>query len=181
MVSEPSDSGPSVVFRAAVPSDAAAVAAYHQRCVAETFASLIASGDLVPPNLDSTRAQLESWFEPTSSLSTTVAIDPVEGEEPVAHVTIEGHQVVHLFVDPAHQRTGLGRALLAMAESSIVTAGPAPGDAFELHVRVENHRAIAFYERAGWTLTAARIRTTEHGITYDEHVMVKPFPRDPLG
>ena len=45
--------------------------------------------------------------------------------------------------------------------------------AFELHARVENLSAIAFYETAGWTVTERLIHTVEHGIGYDERVLIK--------
>jgi hypothetical protein len=45
-----------------------------------------------------------------------------------------------------------------------------------LHARVENLAAIAFYEKAGWTVTDRLIHTVEHGISYDERVLIK----DPL-
>ena len=44
----------------------------------------------------------------------------------------------------------------------------------ELHARVENVAAIAFYVRHGWTVTDRLIHTVEHGISYDERVLVKP-------
>jgi hypothetical protein len=51
--------------------------------------------------------------------------------------------------------------------------------AFDLHTRVENLAAIAFYENAGWTVTDRVIHTVEHGISYDERILVKrgrPIP-----
>ena len=42
--------------------------------------------------------------------------------------------------------------------------------------RVENLRAIAFYERAGWAVTDRTLRTVEHGISYDERVLTKHRP-----
>jgi hypothetical protein len=47
---------------------------------------------------------------------------------------------------------------------------------YELHARVENVEAIAFYKKAGWTVTDRLIHTVEHGISYDEHVLVKTPP-----
>ena len=37
----------------------------------------------------------------------------------------------------------------------------------------ENVDAIAFYERAGWVVTERLIHTVEHGISYDERVLMK--------
>ncbi|MGI9019027.1 MAG: hypothetical protein ACR2HR_18325 [Euzebya sp.] len=50
---------------------------------------------------------------------------------------------------------------------------------FELHARVENLAAIAFYEKMGWTVTDRLIHTVEHGISYHGRVLVKrsaPIP-----
>lgn len=44
---------------------------------------------------------------------------------------------------------------------------------FELHARVENVDAIAFYEKAGWTVTDRLIHTVEYGISYDERVLIR--------
>ena len=105
--------------------------------------------------------------QPGSELETHVAV--VDGA-PIAHVTVNGHQLVHLFVEPDHQRMGLGRHLLAYGEAMIAADGHTD---LELHARVDNLAAIAFYQRAGWTVTERMIRTVEHGISYDEHVLVK--------
>lgn len=113
------------------------------------------------------RRQLHDWFLPGSGFKTKVAL--VDGA-PIAHYTVWGGQLVHLFVDPDHQRTGLGRRLLALAEATLVADGHRT---FELHTRVDNHAAMAFYETAGWSVTERRIHTVEHGISYDEQVLVK--------
>jgi len=65
---------------------------------------------------------------------------------------------------------GLGRHLLGEGEAMIVAGGHSD---FELHARVENLAAIAFYQKAGWTVTGRLIHTVEHGISYDEHVLTK--------
>lgn len=97
--------------------------------------------------------------------------------QPIANVTVTGSHLVHLFVAPTHQKVGLGRHLLALGEAMIAAEGHAD---FELHTRVESWSAlrvgvgaIAFYERAGWTVTDHFIHTVEHGIEYDERVLVK--------
>lgn len=49
---------------------------------------------------------------------------------------------------------------------------------FESHARVENLAAIAFYEKAGWSVTDRLIHTVEHGISYDERVLIKHSPSE---
>jgi GNAT superfamily N-acetyltransferase len=62
---------------------------------------------------------------------------------PVAFAAVKSGWLDHLYVAPAHQGGGIGRALLtrAMREN--------PGG-LSLWVFVANHRALAFYERAGF-------------------------------
>ncbi len=154
-------------IRAATPADADAVANYHDRCFAKSYASQLRSGELVAPDLASTREQLHDWFLPGSEFATRVA---VVGGPPIAHFTVSGNQLVHLFVEPEHQGMGLGRHLLAEGEALIAAGGHTE---FELHTRVDNFAAIAFYEAAGWTVTDRTIHTVEHGISYDERILVK--------
>lgn len=60
----------------------------------------------------------------------------------VAYLAANGAHIDQLFVDPDHQRTGLGSALLAaMLERRLRPA--------TLHVFAENRPARAFYERFG--------------------------------
>ena len=154
-------------LRAATPADAEAVAEYHDRCFRTTYSSQLTAGELGVPDLGGTKRQLEDWFRPGSGFETLVAV--VDGA-PIAHVTTSGHHLVHLFVEPDHQHQGLGRHLLELGEATIAADGHTT---LELHARVDNLGAIAFYETAGWTLTDRQIHTAEHGITYDEHVLVK--------
>jgi ribosomal protein S18 acetylase RimI-like enzyme len=159
-----------IEIRAATPDDADAVADYHDRCFKDTYSSQLLAGEFEAPDLDGTRQQLAEWFAPGSGLETRLAV--VDGE-PIGHFTVSGHQLVHLFVEPGHQGLGLGRRLLELGEAMIAAAGHTD---LELHARVENVAAIAFYETAGWTVTDRLIHTVEHGISYDEHVLVKHRP-----
>jgi ribosomal protein S18 acetylase RimI-like enzyme len=154
-------------LRAATPGDADAVAAYHHRCFTTTYSSQLLAGDLDAPDPADTGQQLRDRFRPGSEFETRVAV--VDGV-PIGHVTVSGHQLVHLFVEPNHQNMGLGRHLLAEGEAMIAAGGHTD---CELHARVENLAAIAFYENAGWTLTDRLIHTVEHGHRYDEWILVK--------
>ena len=160
----------SIETRAATPDDAEAVADYHDRCFKNTYSSQLLAGEFRAPDLKGTREQLREWFQPDSEFDTRVVV--VDGA-PIGHYTIRDHQLYHLFVAPEHQSTGIGRQLLAQAESMIAAAGHR---SFELHARVENVAAIAFYEAAGWTVTDRLIHTVEHGISYDEHILIKHHP-----
>ena len=154
-------------IRGATPADADAVARYHHRCFTTTYSSQLRAGELEAPDPAGTRQQLHEWFLPGSGFDTLVAV--VDGV-PIAHVTVTGHQLAHLFVEPDHQGIGLGRHLLVQGEAMIAASGYTT---LELHARVDNHAAIAFYENAGWTVTDRLIHTVEHGISYDERVLVK--------
>jgi len=154
-------------IRVATPSDADAVAAYHHRCFMKTYSSQLQAGELEAPDPAGIRQQFHDWFQPGPGLETRVAV--VDGV-PIGHFTVSGHQVVHLFVEPDHQGMGLGRHLLAQAEAMIVAGGHRD---LELHARVDNLAAIAFYEKEGWTVTDRLVHTVEHGISYDERILVK--------
>ena len=159
-----------IEMRAANPDDSRAVADYHDRCFRSTYSSQLAAGEFGAPDLEGTRQQLQEWFQPGSAFETRLAV--VDGR-PIGHFTVSGHQLVHLFVEPDHQGVGLGRHLLAQGEAMIAASGHTD---FELHTRVENLAAIAFYQAAGWTVTDLVIHTVEHGISYDEHVLIKHRP-----
>ena len=158
-------------IREAIPADAEAVADYHDRCFRNTYSSQLLAGEFEAPDLAGTGQQLHDWFLPDSGLETLVAV--LDGA-PIGHVTVSGHQLVHLFVEPSHQHVGLGRHLLALGEAMIAAGGHMD---FELHARVENVAAIAFYERAGWAVTDRLVHTVEHGISYDERVLTKRSQR----
>jgi len=159
-----------IEVREAIIDDADVVADYHQRCFATTYAAQLLAGEVEAPDRAGTRRQLREWFRPGSGFMTQVA---VVDAMPVGHVTVSGHQLVHLFVDPDHQGNGLGRHLLALGEAMLVTAGHTD---LELHARVDNLAAITFYEKRGWTVTDRLIHTVEHGISYDERILVKRRP-----
>ena len=157
-------------IRTAIPDDADAVTAYHQRCFHATYGEQLRSGELQAPDPDGMREQLHGWFLPDSGFDTRVVV--ADGT-PIAHVTTRDRQLLHLFVDPHHQGVGWGRRLLEHAEARLAAGGH---EVFELHARVDNPVAIAFYEATGWMVTDQLVHTDEHGISYDEHVLVKQSP-----
>ena len=66
----------------------------------------------------------------------------------------EGHRgwINYLAVEPAEQRGGLGRKLMAEAEQRLRAAGCPK---INLQVRPENKAAIAFYKRIGFGVEGA--------------------------
>ncbi len=156
-----------VEIRAATPEDAAAVAVYHDRCFRNMYSSQLAVGAFEAPDIEATRRQLQDWFRPESAFETRVAV--VDGA-PIGHVTVCGRYLVHLFVGPDCQGRGVGRYLLEQGEAMIGAGGHTD---WELHARVENLAAIGFYERAGWIVTGRLVHTVEHGLSYDEQVLIK--------
>lgn len=62
----------------------------------------------------------------------------------------EGHRgwINYLAVDPNHRRLGFGRDLMGAAEERLRNMGCPK---INLQIRKDNHEAIAFYERLGYT------------------------------
>jgi ribosomal protein S18 acetylase RimI-like enzyme len=67
----------------------------------------------------------------------------------------DGHRgwVYYFGVDPAHQREGHGRTLLAEVERMLLAEGCPK---VNLQVRTANHEATAFYERVGYAVDDVR-------------------------
>jgi ribosomal protein S18 acetylase RimI-like enzyme len=68
-----------------------------------------------------------------------------------AMVGYDGHRgwVYYLGVDPAHQKSGLGRLIMAEAERILREAGCPK---INLQVRTSNTGVIEFYKRLGFTM-----------------------------
>ena len=116
------------------PGDADAVVALWRRC------------DLVRP-----------WNDPYRDIERKLAVRPdlflvglVEGAIVAAVMAgYEGHRgwINYLAVDPAHQRRGLGRAILAAAEERLRVSGCPK---INLQVRRSNPQVLAFYRAIGY-------------------------------
>ncbi|MEZ5553182.1 MAG: GNAT family N-acetyltransferase [Pseudomonadales bacterium] len=61
------------------------------------------------------------------------------------YLALDGDYLDRLYVDPGHQRRGVGSALLAHAKRLCPTG-------IRLHTHQANHRARAFYERNGFVV-----------------------------
>ena len=156
-------------LRAATVDDVAVMCDIHHRCWIVAFARLVepatAVDDFEP---DRNRGRFATWVAPGSAVSVTVA---TLSDQVVGYAAVDRNELVHLFVDPDHSGRGIGRRLLADAERRIFAAGH---DTAELHTMFGNEPAIGLYVAAGWEVTDDVVHTTDdHGVSYDEHVLVK--------
>jgi ribosomal protein S18 acetylase RimI-like enzyme len=156
-----------VQFREGVDADAGAIAEYFHRCWLTEAAASFEPGQ-------AERLEPSMWLElfrdrlaPDSSMSTVVA---THGGDVIGHVQVQGNLLVHLFIDPDHQGSGIGRHLLGIGERLIADDGYVEA---ELHTRVDNERALGLYASARWELTDRVIHSAHDGIEYDEHVLIK--------
>jgi len=86
---------------------------------------------------------------------------------PIADVA-DSIELVRLYVQPACQRLGLGRALLRHAESLAMEAG---ADSLWLAVWTGNTRALTFYRALGYK-SVGTIAYTFEDQTYENQVLV---------
>jgi hypothetical protein len=93
---EPMEPMDAIELRPATPDDADAVEAYHARCFEKTYASQLVSGDIESPDRDGMRRQFHEWFQPDSDVDTQIV---VVDDVPIAHFTVSGHRLVHLFIE----------------------------------------------------------------------------------
>jgi ribosomal protein S18 acetylase RimI-like enzyme len=99
------------------------------------------------------------WNDPRKDIRRKARVQPdfflvgvVDGEiAATVMVGYEGHRgwIQYLGVDPEHQRTGLGRAIMAEAERLLRAEGCPK---INLQVRTSNTGVIAFYQRLGFAL-----------------------------
>jgi GNAT superfamily N-acetyltransferase len=130
-----------VLIRPARPSDAAAVAGVHARAGRAAWSAFL--GDVLAESDE------PLWQERVSADGFLVA----ERDGVVvgfARADVGTGEVALLYVDPAEQRRGTGRALLAAVLGRLRVAG---WDRARLRTEERNAGPRAFYERAGWRPT----------------------------
>lgn len=90
-------------------------------------------------------------------------------DEPTPAGGPSGAELVRLYVQPAAQRSGLGRRLIRAAEALAAEAGL---PTLWLTAWDGNHRALAFYAREGYTDLGATTYTIE-GNTFGNRVLAR--------
>jgi len=123
-----------IALRPAGPQDGDAIAAVFGAARRAAMAYL--------PALHSSDEDRAYFAGVVAAGGTTVAL---RGGRVVAFIALAEGWVEHLYVDPAHQRHGIGATLLRHAQAA------AP-EGLELWVFQRNTVAIAFYERHGFRL-----------------------------
>ena len=132
-------------FRRAEPADA------ERLLEIERAAGLAAMAHIFPPDLHPyPDAEVrERWHRTLVEPGVTVLVEvPDAGEPPRAFVAFDAHIIRHLAVHPDAQGAGLGRAIVEAALPHL--ADP------RLWCLEDNHAALAFYARTGWTPTGER-------------------------
>ncbi len=152
------------LVREAAESDIPALARLH------VAAWRLAYGGILPPRL--LAALSEDEFERIWSgllrdaARTTLVVCAGAAAQPAGFVAFRREpeaEIIGLYVDPAHWRTGLGTLLMSTALQRMAGA-----PRVVLWVMRDNARARSFYERAGFAPTGARRESARHDVRFDE-------------
>ncbi|WP_353474983.1 ribosomal protein S18-alanine N-acetyltransferase [Salipiger sp. H15] len=99
---------------------------------------------------------MEPWsaraFEGTLAQPSSLLVS-AQGGFVLGRVVLDEAEILALATDPAQQRRGVGRALLAMFEAEAAARGAAQ---VFLEVAAANQPAIGFYEACGYTTSGRR-------------------------
>jgi ribosomal protein S18 acetylase RimI-like enzyme len=102
----------------------------------------------------------------------------VEGDRVLGSVmvSIDGSasRIISIGTHPTHQRRGIGRRLMQLAEEQAVRSG---AQEIRLEVGVGNIGAIRFYKLLGYSVQGTLPRYYSWG--EDAYAMTKPLPRHP--
>jgi GNAT superfamily N-acetyltransferase len=150
------------VIRRARVEDAEAIAGVHVRGWQAAYAGVFPAERLARLSVAERAARRREWLEASPARAATLV---VEHEDRIAGFAglgpsrdgAEDGELYAIYVEPALQRRGLGRALLARAEAELRRLGFAEAT---LWVLEGNDAARRFYERAGWDADGARRTVT---------------------
>jgi ribosomal protein S18 acetylase RimI-like enzyme len=139
--------GPQRIFRPLTTRDLEAISRVHHR------ACLIAYRFM---NWSYSLQQVEAWYS-RKFAEWTWTLAAVEADVVVGFIALRDRHVDQLYVDPSHQRGGIGSALLGRALAN------APGRT-TLDVFEDNQSARAFYEKHGFHARDRWMNTEEGAI-----------------
>ena len=128
------------MLRRAVTGDAAAIAATHVQCHAETYAPVFGAGYAAPD----LAGRLALWTDILARPAILHVAD-MEGRI-VGFGHAEGAEITTLYLRRSHHRRGLGRELLTLLLRDLAAAGHADA---RFNVLAANQPAIDFYLAQG--------------------------------
>jgi len=154
-------------IRSAGPGDAGAIADLHVRSSEAAYAHL-------PPSVLSRTPEDRrlQWSATLGEADAQVWVAEVGGTiVGFCHLRIftpETAEIATLYIDPAHWRERIGRALLECARQEAEKGGCTR---LSLRVYQENHRARAAYEAVGFTAEPGTIVHERTGLLLMEYTM----------
>jgi GNAT superfamily N-acetyltransferase len=147
---------PDLVIEPVLVQEVAAIGHFIEEVVR---ASLEASDAEKAAFITNIRANLDQW---TRGPAGGLHLKARHAGQVVGVVMVKEHwNLCHLFVEPLHQREGIGRALLCAAVDAC--RAKAPAQTLRLNAA---RNAVGFYERMGWQRVADT--TPAHGATVFE-------------
>ncbi|MCU1421545.1 MAG: beta-lactamase [Microbacteriaceae bacterium] len=148
-----------VVLRTAQPDDLHAVVGIFLECWRVSYAAVLPAGVL--DRMDDASAR-DLWRSALARPGTTLLAARDGRPLGLVRFTRDGTtgHIASLYVSPASQGEGLGRRLLAAAESELMLDG---AEHATLWVFRDNAPSIAFYARNGWEPTGAERVEEEFG------------------
>lgn len=157
---------PTTVIRRATPADAQAIAQIHVSAWRAAYNDLIP--DEVLGSLSVERRE-ELWRKDLEAGIAAIWVAE-SGEAIVGWISVGRSrdpdasagtgELWAMYIDPAHWRVGIGRALWSAARAHLRGAGL---DDVTLWVLKENARGLAFYAAIGFTIDVGRVKTIELG------------------
>lgn len=155
------DNGSDFAIRRALPADADAIAVVHVAAWRETYAGIMGAETLAGLSVE--RRAL-NWYRRLTEAGSDLAVFIAErggalvgfaasgkGRDPDVPANGEIHGI---YLLRAHQRSGIGRALMRAAAAYLRAAGYRSAYLWALE---ENRAAAAFYTRLGATVVAERL------------------------
>ena len=153
-----------VALRRAGLADVGDLAALHLRTAIDAYGHIFPP-DPGPPTLDDTVALWSGWIDRGWTALCAETADKVMLGTGLAGPDVDdparGH-VARLYVEPARQGEGIGRALSRAALADLRERGFRHATLWALEA---NTRARSWYEREGWHLTGRRKLVHDSGIS----------------
>jgi len=167
-------------LRSGTPGDATCIAALSTQVFLDTYAPDGVRPDLArealsqysPEQFESRLSDANRSFivaEVGEGLRGFAELDTRPSPPPVIASPGQGFELVRLYIQPAAQRTGLGRRLLGESELLCERAG---AGSLWLQAWAENARALEFYRALGYMDVGASTYTFENR-SYENRVLVK--------